>query len=121
MTLRSRLALEGPRLSFGASGDFRRCPPRRVLSCYLQAGFEQTKGVWHLNDRGASRMLRVGFFLFFIDRVIRPGLPLRWGVTENEVGALSGLGFPAQACASERASGPLAPGWKARATPGAGR
>jgi FHS family L-fucose permease-like MFS transporter len=41
-----------------------------VMSWYLQDGFEQTKGAWHLNDRGASRMLSVGFFLFFIGRVI---------------------------------------------------
>jgi FHS family L-fucose permease-like MFS transporter len=45
-----------------------------VLSWYLQDGFEQTKGVWHLNDRGASRMLSVGFFLFFIGRVIGAAL-----------------------------------------------
>lgn len=32
-------------LELGIIGDFRRRPPRRVLSCYLQDGFEQTKGV----------------------------------------------------------------------------
>lgn len=45
-----------------------------LLSWYLQDGFEQTNGNWHLNDRGASRMLSIGFFLFFFGRVIGAAL-----------------------------------------------
>lgn len=41
-----------------------------LVSWYVGDGFEQKDGVWHLSDRGASRMLSVGFFLFFIGRVI---------------------------------------------------
>ena len=41
-----------------------------LVSWYLQDGIAQENGGWHLTDRGASRMLSVGFFLFFIGRVI---------------------------------------------------
>lgn len=41
-----------------------------LVSWYLQDGIAQSDGGWHLTDRGASRMLSIGFFLFFIGRVI---------------------------------------------------
>src|SRR5206468_1179070 len=42
-----------------------------LVSWYLQDGVEQVAGGgWHLTDRGASRMLSIAFFLFFIGRVI---------------------------------------------------
>jgi FHS family L-fucose permease-like MFS transporter len=41
-----------------------------LVASLLKNGFAQTNGNWHLTDIGASRMLSVGFFLFFIGRVI---------------------------------------------------
>ncbi|MBI5769062.1 MAG: MFS transporter [Verrucomicrobia bacterium] len=41
-----------------------------LVAWFLKDGFAQTSGTWHLTDVGASRMLSVGFFLFFIGRVI---------------------------------------------------
>jgi FHS family L-fucose permease-like MFS transporter len=35
-----------------------------------EEGIHQREGIWRLTDSGASRMLSVGFFLFFIGRVI---------------------------------------------------
>ncbi len=43
----------------------------KLVSWYLgDDGVAQTANVWHLTDRGASRMQSVAFFLFFIGRVI---------------------------------------------------
>jgi MFS transporter, FHS family, L-fucose permease len=41
-----------------------------LVSWYLGDGIKQLDGGWHLIDSGASRMLSIGFFLFFIGRVI---------------------------------------------------
>jgi FHS family L-fucose permease-like MFS transporter len=42
-----------------------------LVSWYLQAdGFADTNGIWHLSDRGASRMQSVAFFLFFVGRLV---------------------------------------------------
>lgn len=42
-----------------------------IVSWFLGDGIAQvTDGSWHLNDRGASRMQTIAFFLFFMGRVI---------------------------------------------------
>jgi len=42
-----------------------------LVSWYLKDdGLAKVAGGWHLTDAGASRMLSIGFFLFFIGRVI---------------------------------------------------
>ena len=45
-----------------------------LVSWYVGDGFEQKDGIWHLGDRGASRILSVGFFLFFIGRLVGSAL-----------------------------------------------
>jgi len=37
---------------------------------FLSGGFMEKDGVWRFSDRGASRMLSVGFFLFFVGRLV---------------------------------------------------
>lgn len=41
-----------------------------AVAVFLKDGFTQIDGAWCLSDVGASRLLSVGFFLFFIGRIV---------------------------------------------------